>query len=172
MILCKIFSIDKPYLLLYDLPLYICMDFRYTCLDCTYKSLREAKGSYTVPIIKSAIKRMKQTVVRRDRNVATKRDMKLATKAFQAKPSAETLSEAQSKIDTAVKKNVLNKATAARRKAALSKQAKEAGVKLATTKKAKAPAAKKPAAKKAAPAKATAKTAEKKAPAKKPAAKK
>lgn len=107
-----------------------------------------------MPIIKSAIKRMKQTAARRDRNVATKRDIKLAIKAFTAKPSQETLSEAQSKIDTAVKKNVLNKATAARRKSFLAKEAKAAGVKPAAAKPAatKAPA-KKPAAKKTTTAK-------------------
>ncbi len=134
-----------------------------------------------MPIIKSAVKRMKQTAKRRERNVATKRDIKSAVKAFMAKPTAAALSSAQSEIDTAVKKGLLKKATAARRKASLSKVAKEAGVKLATTKKAapKAaakPAAKstaKPAAKKAAPAKTAAKKpAAKKAPAKKPAAKK
>jgi ribosomal protein S20 len=128
-----------------------------------------------MPIIKSAIKRAKQTVKRRDRNVATKRDIKDAVKAFMAKPSAAALSLAQSEIDTAVKKNLISKNTAARRKAGLSKIAKAAGVKLATgTKKAAAPkAAAKPAAKpaatKTAPAK---KPATKKAPAKKPAAKK
>ena len=115
-----------------------------------------------MPIIKSAVKRAKQTIIRRERNVATKRTLKEATKAFIAAPSVETLSAAQSAIDTAVKKNVLEKNTAARRKALLSKKAKAAGVKLA--------AAKKPAAK-AAP-KAAAKPATKKAPAKKPAAKK
>jgi ribosomal protein S20 len=122
---------------------------------------------------------MKQTAVRRERNVATKRDIKLAVKAFMAKPTSETLSEAQSKIDTAVKKNVLNKATAGRRKAVLAKHAKDSGVKLSAAKKAahtaKKPAAAKPAAKaadkKAAPA-AAKKPAAKKAPAKKPAAKK
>ena len=113
-----------------------------------------------MPIIKSAIKRAKQTIARRDRNVATKRTVKEAVKAFQAEPSAATLSAAQSAIDTAVKKNVLEKNTAARRKANLSKAAKEAGVKLTA----------KPAAKKA-PAKAAAKTAAPKAAAK-PAAKK
>ncbi|HBO65033.1 TPA: hypothetical protein DD425_03680 [Candidatus Saccharibacteria bacterium] len=117
-----------------------------------------------MPIIKSAIKRAKQTVVRRERNVATKRVLKDAVKAFNAKPTAATLSAAQSAIDTAVKKNVLNKNTAARRKALLSKTAKEAGVKLAAAKKATPKAAAKPATK-AAPA-------AKKAPAKKPAAKK
>lgn len=120
-----------------------------------------------MPIIKSAIKRAKQTIVRRDRNVATKRALKDAVKAFNAKPTAATLSDAQSAIDTAVKKNVLNKNTASRRKALLAKTAKEAGVKPA--------AAAKKAAPKAAPktaAKPAAKPAAKKAPAKKPAAKK
>jgi ribosomal protein S20 len=120
-----------------------------------------------MPIIKSAIKRAKQTIKRNTRNVGIKRDIKEATKAFLAKPTAATLSAAQSEIDTAVKKKLLKKNTASRRKANLSKIAKEAGVKLSTGKKAatKTPAAKTPA--KAAPAKAAAK-----APAKKPAAKK
>jgi ribosomal protein S20 len=97
-----------------------------------------------MPIIKSAIKRAKQTIKRRDRNVGIKRDIKEAVKAFHAKPSAETLSKAHSEIDTAVKKNLLKKNTAARRKAGLAKVAKEAGVKLGAAKKAPA---KKPATK-------------------------
>ena len=143
-----------------------------------------------MPIIKSAIKRAKQAVVRRERNVATKKDVKSAAKAFHAEPSAKALSAAHSEIDTAVKKNVINKHTAARRKSQLSKIAKEAGVKLEAAKKAPAkaasktaekPAAKKPAATKTAAKPAAAKkpaattkaaTAAKKAPAKKPAAKK
>lgn len=128
-----------------------------------------------MPIIKSAIKRAKQTIKRRDRNVGIKRDIKTAVKAFTEKPSAATLSAAHSEIDTAVKKKLLKKNTAARRKAGLSKIAKEAGVKLGAAK--KAPTA----VKAAAPAvKATAKPATKAAPkaaakptaAKKPAAKK
>ena len=91
-----------------------------------------------MPIIKSAIKRAKQAVVRRERNVATKKDVKSAAKAFHAKPSAKALSAAHSEIDTAVKKNVINKHTAARRKSQLSKIAKEAGVKLEAAKKAPA----------------------------------
>ena len=117
-----------------------------------------------MPIIKSAIKRARQAVVRRERNVATKKNVKAALKAFQAKPSASTLSELQSAIDTAVKKNVLDPRTAARRKATYSKQAKEAGVKLAS-------GTKKPAAKPAAKKATTAKPVAKKASAKKPAAK-
>ena len=82
-----------------------------------------------MPLIKSAIKRMKQTAKRRERNLAIKRDVKLATKAFLANPSAESLSKAQSELDTAVKKGLLKKGTVSRRKAALVKVAKAAGVK-------------------------------------------
>lgn len=127
-----------------------------------------------MPIIKSAIKRAKQTLKRRERNIGIKKDIKAAVKAFVAKPSAKTLAVAQSEYDTAVKKGLLKKNTAARRKSALVKIAKEAGVKLETAKKpaAKAPAkttAKKPVATKKPVTKSTA---DKKAPAKKPATKK
>lgn len=101
-----------------------------------------------MPIIKSAIKRMRQTTKRRERNIETKKTMKTAVKAFVEKPSAQGLSTAQSTIDTAVKKNVLGKHTAARRKSALVKIAKAAGVKPQASKKAApAKAAAKPAAK-------------------------
>lgn len=112
-----------------------------------------------MPIIKSAVKRMKQTAKRRARNVSIKRDVKTAVKVFLAKPTAETLSAAQSEIDKSLKKGLIKKNTASRRKAALSKTAKEAGVKLEAKKK-------------AAPKKTEAKATEKKTPAKKPAAKK
>ena len=127
-----------------------------------------------MPIIKSAIKRAKQTIKRRERNVGTKRDVKEALKTFMATPTAETLSKIQSEIDTAVKKNVLNKNTAARRKAGLSKFAKNAGVTFGAAKKAapKAAAAVKATATKAAPKTATKPAAAKKPAAKKPAAKK
>ena len=120
-----------------------------------------------MPIIKSAIKRMRQNAKQRARNVALKNDIKAAVKAFRAKPSAATLSVAQSEYDKAVKKNLMKINTASRRKAQLAKEAKAAGVKLATgTKKAAKTA--KPAVKKA-PAK---KTVAKKPATKKPAAKK
>jgi len=135
-----------------------------------------------MPIIKSAIKRAKQTIKRRERNIVTKRSFRDAIKEFNAAPSAATLSAAQSALDTAVKKNVLEKNTASRRKAQLSKIAKDAGVKLATGTKKAAPAkaapkaaAAKPAAKAttAKPAaKAATKTVAKKPAAKKPASKK
>lgn len=132
-----------------------------------------------MPIIKSAIKRMHQTAKRRARNVNAKRNLKGAVKAFLAKPDAKGLSAAQSELDTMVKKNLLPKNTAARRKAQLSRVAKEAGVKTGGTAKkttAKPAAAKKttakPAAAKKPATKAAAKPAAKKAPAKKPATKK
>ena len=115
-----------------------------------------------MPIIKSAIKRMHQAASRRARNMATKRDLKAAVKAFIADPTAANLSKAQANLDKAVKKNVLEKNTASRRKAKLAAIAKATGTQAAakktapkTTKPAaKAPAKKatpKPAAKKAAP---------------------
>lgn len=124
-----------------------------------------------MPIIKSAIKRVKQAAKRRDQNIVTKKNIKAATKAFLLKPSAAGLAEVQRAIDTAVKKNVLEKNTAARRKAQYAKIAKDAGVKLETAKKAAPKTAAKPAAtKKPVATKATAKPATKKAPAKTPAA--
>lgn len=99
---------------------------------------------------------MKTSAKRRARNVALKNDIKTAVKAFRAKPSATTLSAAQSQFDKAVKKNLLKENTASRRKAQLAKEAKAAGVKLAAgTKKtaAKKPATKKSATKKATPKK-------------------
>ena len=93
-----------------------------------------------------------------------------------AKPSATTLAAAQSEIDTAVKKGLIKKNTAARRKSGLHKVAKEAGVKITKTKKpvAKTTTAKKPVAKKAPAKKPATKTATtaKKTATKKPAAKK
>lgn len=135
-----------------------------------------------MPIIKSAIKRAKQTVKRRERNVEIKKDIKGAVKAFYAKPSAATLSAAQSELDTAVKKGLLKKNTVSRRKAKLAADAKAAGVTLTASKKpvTKPAAEKKPAAtktaattKKPATKTTTAKApATKKAPAKKPTTKK
>lgn len=140
-----------------------------------------------MPIIKSAVKRAKQTIKRRERNVGIKRDIKDAVKTFLTKPSAKGLSAAQSEIDTAVKKGLIKKNTAARRKAQLSKIAKNAGVKLespsagqrkagvkleaAKKTAAKAPVAKKPAAKKTAVKPAAAKKTVTKKPAAKKAAK-
>ena len=84
-----------------------------------------------MPIIKSAKKAARQADKRTAHNEKIKKDIKAAVKAFKAKPSKETLAKAQSEYDKAVKKNLLKKNTAARRKAKLSSIAKSAKVKLA-----------------------------------------
>ena len=127
-----------------------------------------------MPIIQSAKKRVKTAQKAAVRNSKTKRTIKSAVKAFEAavvakdsKKATAALAEAQSAIDTAVKKNLWHKNKGARKMAQLAKQAKDAGVTLTTTAKKAAPKAAAPAKKPAAKKPAT-----KKAPAKKPAAKK
>lgn len=84
-----------------------------------------------MPIIKSAKKAARQATKRTAHNVEIKKSIKAAVKAFKAKPSAKTLSAAQSEYDKAVKKDLLKKNTAARRKAQLHAFAKSKDVKLA-----------------------------------------
>jgi small subunit ribosomal protein S20 len=84
-----------------------------------------------MPIIKSAKKAARQAEKRTAHNVSIKKDIKTAVKAFKAKPSAKTLAAAQSEYDKAVKKDLLKKNTAARRKAQLHAFAKAKKVKLA-----------------------------------------
>lgn len=78
-----------------------------------------------MPIIKSAIKRVKQSEVRRSRNLGVKRAINKDTRAFSdavtagAKDTDKLLAAAYSQIDRAVKKGVLHKNTAARRKSTL-----------------------------------------------------
>jgi len=115
-----------------------------------------------MPIIHSAKKRARQSVVRRERNLITKRRVKEARKALAAvrnrsdkKKLAVATSSLQSALDTAVKKNLIHKNKAAR---ILSRSLSSS-----TTKPAKTPTPKKAA---------TKKTAVKKTPAKKAVAKK
>jgi ribosomal protein S20 len=135
-----------------------------------------------MPIIKSAIKRAKQALVRRSRNLQVKRAVKQDITALHAALAGgdatdiqAKLAAAYSEVDRAVKKGTLHKNTAARRKSALAHAiAKASGAEAVpaetkTTKGAgKKAAAAKTAAKKAPAAKAPAKKpATKKAPAKK-----
>lgn len=115
-----------------------------------------------MPIIKSAKKRVKVAHKAAVRNSKTRRSLRTALKNFEAKPSAKTMSEAQSAIDTATKKGIIHKNKAARKKAQLAATAKKSGAKVQG--KAKKPATakkttttKKPAAKKAPAKKQTAK---------------
>ena len=125
-----------------------------------------------MPIIKSAKKAARQSVKRREQNQEIKKTIRAALKEFRSKPTAEKMAKVQSEYDKAVKKGLMKKNTASRRKAKLADFAKAKGVKVAPAKKAAAPkAATKPAAKPAAKATAAKKPAAKTA-AKKPAAKK
>lgn len=104
-----------------------------------------------MPIIKSAKKAARQAEKRTEHNVEIKKAIKAALKAFKKNPTPETLAKAQSEYDKAVKKDLMKKNTASRRKAKLHDIAKKAGVKLekkvAKTAAPKTTTAKKPAAK-------------------------
>ncbi|MFT7184070.1 MAG: small subunit ribosomal protein S20 [Oceanicoccus sp.] len=109
-----------------------------------------------MPIIKSAKKRVKQTLKRQARNYNTRsamrkaiRNVEEAIKASDPKAAESALQVAYKVIDTAAKKKVIPKNTASRRKSKLARNI--AGIKVkATPEKA---AAKEPVAKKKAPAK-------------------
>lgn len=79
-----------------------------------------------MPIIKSAKKAARQAEKRTAHNQQIKKDIKAALKAFKNNPIAENMAKAQSEYDKAVKKGLLKKNTASRRKAALAKIAKAA----------------------------------------------
>lgn len=123
-----------------------------------------------MPIIKSAKKAARQATKRRGNNEAIKKTIRTALKDFKAKPTSEKMAKVQSEYDKAVKKGLMKKATASRRKAKLAAFAKANNVKVAASKKAAPKAAAKPVAEKKAPVKKAA--AAKKPAAKKPAAKK
>lgn len=106
-----------------------------------------------MPIIKSAKKRVRVAKKAAIRNSKTKRTIRESIKAFAASLKSEDARKAQSALDKAVKKGVISKNKAARKKSQLATKAKAAGTKpaKATTKKA--------AVKKTAPKKTTAKKA-------------
>ena len=81
-----------------------------------------------MPIIKSAIKRVRQSDKRRQRNLITQRKYKALVKEFETliatgkKADAEKmLPQVQKAIDLAAKKNILHKNTAGRIKSRLMK---------------------------------------------------
>lgn len=126
-----------------------------------------------MPIIKSAIKRVRQEKKRNAYNVAVKSDVKAKFKAVRDEISTGKVKDntglvaAIKEIDRAVKKGVINKHTAARKKSRLTKSynviaTKPYGTESAGQRTSK-PGTKKTVAKKSAP---------KKAPAKKPVPKK
>jgi ribosomal protein S20 len=124
-----------------------------------------------MPIIKSAKKRVRVAEKQSIQNSKTKRSLRDSIKAFYAsieakKDTTKTQAQAYGAIDTAVKKGVITKNKAARKKSQINSASKAAGTTKTGAKKAKSTA--KPAAKKTV----AKKPAAKKAPAKKPAAKK
>ncbi|MCA9332837.1 30S ribosomal protein S20 [Candidatus Saccharibacteria bacterium] len=116
-----------------------------------------------MPIIKSAKKRVKVARKATVRNSKTKRSLKGALKSFTSALSSgkgvnEAQRKAQSNLDKAVKKGVISKNKAARKKKQLSTKAKAAGTKSTAKKVAtKKPTAKKPLQKKTAAKKPVAK---------------
>lgn len=87
-----------------------------------------------MPIIKSAKKRARQEIVRRERNATVKRRLREAIRSFDeavetGKKAAidKALKNVQSELDTAVKKNLIHRNKAARKLSQLNKRAKEAG---------------------------------------------
>jgi len=97
-----------------------------------------------MPIIKSAKKRVRQTNKAKTRNDISRKNLRLAIKKLQAslaskKNASLSLSVAQSNIDLAVKKGLMHKNKAARKKSQLAAATKAAGVKLekSTTQKVK-----------------------------------
>lgn len=108
-----------------------------------------------MPIIKSAKKRVKVTASKSSRNAKTKKGLRHSLKTLHAavtgKKNVESAhGKAQSAIDKAVKKGIISKNKAARKKKQLNKSAKAAngGKRTVVAKKAAKPAAKKTVAKK------------------------
>jgi ribosomal protein S20 len=88
-----------------------------------------------MPIIKSAKKRVRTARKATIRNSKTKRAIRSTIKLFIKKMSSDSLSSAQSAIDTAVKKRLISKNKAARMKKQLAAKAKTASTNTAAGKK-------------------------------------
>ncbi len=80
-----------------------------------------------MPITKSAKKALRSSKRKQVVNNSVRSKMKSAMDTFRAKPSAEMLSEAFSRIDRAVKMHLLHRNTAARRKSLLSRMLAQQG---------------------------------------------
>ena len=93
-----------------------------------------------MPIIKSAKKRVRQTKSAAIRNSKTRRSLREALKSLQTSLKANDtkkvktdFSRSQSALDTSVKKGLIHKNKAARKKKQLSAQIKAAGIKFSKT---------------------------------------
>lgn len=79
-----------------------------------------------MPVIKSAIKKLRKDIKRTKANDEFRRVLDRTLNAAKKSPSAKSVSEAVSQIDRAVKKNLMHKNRAARIKSSLSKLTKPA----------------------------------------------
>lgn len=74
-----------------------------------------------MPIIKSAIKKMRQDKVKTARNSKVKNNLKSLMKKMRKTPSVKNLQSTSSVLDKAVKKNLIHANKASRLKSRLSK---------------------------------------------------
>ncbi|HAU98857.1 MAG TPA: 30S ribosomal protein S20 [Candidatus Pacebacteria bacterium] len=77
-----------------------------------------------MPIIKSAIKALRQQIKKGAHNRSVKTSLRGMVKKARSTPTAESLSTAFSSLDRAVKRNIIHKNKAARMKSKLSKLVK------------------------------------------------
>ncbi len=75
-----------------------------------------------MPIIKSAIKKLRQDKKRRMKNLKIINSYKTAVKIARSKPTAKSVSAAISALDKAAKKSVIHKNKAARLKSSLTRK--------------------------------------------------
>ena len=78
----------------------------------------------SMPIIKSAKKKLRADLRKRGVNLQVKRQVKSTLKKFAAVPSADNLTQAYSILDVAAKKNVIPKKRASRTKNRLASRAR------------------------------------------------
>lgn len=96
-----------------------------------------------MPVIKSAIKKLRQDKKREKRNDSLKDTVSNAVRSAKKAKTSTTVKKAISVIDKATKKNLLHKNKAARMKSSLAKLAKTTGEKKATPSTTKAKTSKK-----------------------------
>ena len=74
-----------------------------------------------MPILKSAIKKLKQSKKKRDHNRTIRAGIKVLLDSFKKKPTPGAFSKLVSALDKAAKKNLIHRNKAARLKSRLSK---------------------------------------------------
>lgn len=87
-----------------------------------------------MPVIKSAIKKLRQDKKREIQNDLKRRSLKSLVNKAKKTPSAKTVQAAFSALDRAVKNNLIHKNKAARTKSSLSKNLEGKGKKTTETK--------------------------------------